>query len=56
MPVFSYKGFDAKGKSISGEREADSPRNLRFLLRKEGIILNNLEESQSKEQSNLSKN
>lgn len=37
MPVFVYKGLDARGKEVKGMRDADSPRTLRALLKKDGI-------------------
>ncbi len=39
MPVFKYKGLNTSGKTVSGIRDADSPRALRGLLKKEGIYL-----------------
>jgi len=39
MPVFKYKGLNTNGKTVSGIRDADSPRALRGLLKKEGIYL-----------------
>ncbi len=45
MPVFQYKGFDAKGKAIGGVKDADNPRALRALLRREGILLTEVKES-----------
>lgn len=44
MPVYEYKGLDAKGKQVQGVREADGPRVLKALLRKEGIFLTELYE------------
>src|SRR5437016_8780488 len=37
MPLFTYKGTDAQGKSISGQREADNKAHLQNLLRRERI-------------------
>ncbi len=39
MPVFEYKGLSAAGKTVSGLKEADSPKTLRGLLKKEGVFL-----------------
>lgn len=39
MPVFEYKGLTAAGKSIAGLRDADSPKTLRALLRKDGVFV-----------------
>jgi general secretion pathway protein F len=45
MPVFQYKGFDSKGKPVSGIKDADSPRTLRQNLRRDGILLTEVKES-----------
>lgn len=39
MPVFEYKGLNEAGKALKGVRDADSPKTLRSVLRKEGIFL-----------------
>ncbi len=39
MAVFEYKGLNAAGKTITGMKEADSPKSLRLLLRKDGVFL-----------------
>jgi len=39
MAVFEYKGLNAAGKTETGMKEADSPKTLRALLRKDGIFL-----------------
>jgi len=39
MPVYRYKGLSSAGKAVAGIRDADSPRGLRALLRKEGVFL-----------------
>lgn len=39
MPVFEYKGLSEAGKPVSGLQEADSPKSLRALLRKNGVFL-----------------
>jgi general secretion pathway protein F len=39
MPVFAYKALDERGKSVEGLREADSPKSLRGLLRRDGLFL-----------------
>lgn len=39
MAVFEYKGLNAAGKTVSGLKEADSPKALRAVLRKDGIFL-----------------
>jgi general secretion pathway protein F len=39
MPVFAYKALDQSGKNVEGLKEADSPRTLRSVLRREGLYL-----------------
>src|SRR5438477_288363 len=39
MPVFSYKAFDPKGKSVSGVKDADNLRALRAVLKRDGVLL-----------------
>src|SRR5512142_3222570 len=39
MPVFEYKALSAGGKPLTGLREADSPRTLRSVLKREGLYL-----------------
>jgi general secretion pathway protein F len=39
MAVFEFKGLDAAGKTVSGLKEADSPKSLRAVLRRDGIFL-----------------
>jgi general secretion pathway protein F len=43
MPVFEYKGLTEAGKEVRGVRDSDSAKNLRTLLRKEGIFLTEVE-------------
>lgn len=37
MPMYAYKGIAPSGKTISGTRDAESPKLLRQLLRKDGV-------------------
>ena len=39
MPVFEFKGLTEAGKTVQGVRDADSPKTLRQLLRKDGVFL-----------------
>ncbi len=39
MPVFDWKGFNAKGKSISGVVDADSPRDARLKLKRDSVLV-----------------
>jgi general secretion pathway protein F len=42
MTMFAYKGIGASGKAISGLRDADSPKALRQLLRKDGVVVTDI--------------
>jgi general secretion pathway protein F len=49
MPVFEYKGLDARGKAVSGIVDATDPKALKLALRKDGIFLTEIvEESRAK--------
>ncbi len=39
MPLYAYKGVGANGKATSGTADADSPKTLRQLLRKDGVVV-----------------
>ncbi len=39
MPMYAYKGIGAGGKVKTGVHDADSPKALRQLMRKEGIVV-----------------
>jgi general secretion pathway protein F len=45
MPVFSYKGFDSKGKPVTGVKDADSPKTLRANLRRDGVLITEAKEA-----------
>lgn len=53
MAVYEYKGIQvSSGKAVKGYRDAENPRALRGLLRKEGILLTLAnEESEQKERT-----
>jgi general secretion pathway protein F len=44
MPLYAWKGLDAAGKAANGTREADGPKALRQVLRKDGLFLTELRE------------
>lgn len=48
MPAYAYKGLDARGKAVNGVREAETPRLLRQLLRREGIFVTDTHEARVK--------
>ncbi|HEY0710571.1 MAG TPA: type II secretion system inner membrane protein GspF [Polyangia bacterium] len=39
MPLYAWKGLDARGKTTSGTREADGVKSLRQILRKDAVFL-----------------
>jgi general secretion pathway protein F len=39
MALWAYKGVDARGKSVSGVKDADNPKTLRANLRRDGILV-----------------
>jgi general secretion pathway protein F len=39
MPMYAYKGLGSNGKAVSGVRDAESPKVLRQVLRKDGVIV-----------------
>src|SRR5215831_1447619 len=39
MPVYAWKGLNAAGKAVTGTRDADGPKGLRQVLRKDGIFI-----------------
>ncbi len=43
MPMYAYKGVGNNGKSVTGVRDADSPKTLRQLLRKDGVLVMSFE-------------
>ncbi len=45
MPVFSYKGFDQRGKAVSGVKDADNLRALRANLKRDGILITEAKEA-----------
>ncbi len=45
MPVYAFKGFDAKGKAQNGLRDADNVRGLRLILKRDGIMLTDAKEA-----------
>jgi len=45
MPVFSYKGFDTRGKAVSGIKDADNVRSLRANLKRDGVLITEAKEA-----------
>src|SRR5450432_669898 len=47
MPVWAYKGIDSRGKSVSGAKDADSPKTLRAAMRRDGVIVTDVVEARA---------
>ncbi|MBH1988568.1 MAG: type II secretion system inner membrane protein GspF [Myxococcaceae bacterium] len=47
MPIYEYHGYDLKGKSVKGSRDADSVKALRVLLKREGVLATQIDEASS---------
>src|SRR4051794_35665092 len=45
MPVYSYRGFDPKGRNVSGVRDADNMRALKATLKREGVMISEAKEA-----------
>ncbi|MDB4970122.1 MAG: ral secretion pathway protein [Myxococcales bacterium] len=45
MPVYSYKGFDTRGKAVSGVKDADNLRALRANLKRDGVLITEAKEA-----------
>ena len=45
MPIYAYKGVNNSGKSVNGTREAESPKAIKLLLRREGIFITEFNEA-----------
>jgi general secretion pathway protein F len=44
VALYAWKGLDPKGKAIAGTREADGPKALRLVLRKDAVFLTEMRE------------
>jgi general secretion pathway protein F len=43
MPMYAYRGVASSGKATSGVRDAESPKVLRQVLRKDGVLVTSFE-------------
>jgi len=43
MPMYAYKGLATNGKAVNGIRDAESPKLLRQILRKDGVLVTSFE-------------
>ena len=39
MAVFEWRGINPGGKTVKGVRDADNPKALKLLLRREGVLV-----------------
>jgi len=51
VPIYEYKGLNAKGKDTKGVLDADSPRSLKERLVKEGVFLSEYIETRGGEET-----
>ncbi|MEM7448080.1 MAG: type II secretion system inner membrane protein GspF [Myxococcota bacterium] len=52
MAVFRWQGINAKGKTVKGVRDADSPKALKLNLKREGVLVTQLlEESEAQKRN-----
>ena len=47
MAVYAYKGLDARGKTVAGAKDAESPKALRALLRRDGVVVTEVAEARA---------
>lgn len=47
MPMWAFKGVDARGKAVNGVRDADTPKILRTALRRDGVIVTEVAEARA---------
>src|SRR4051812_11677007 len=45
MVMYAYKGIGPTGKNVTGLRDAESPKAVRLLLRREGVVVTECEVS-----------
>ena len=43
MALYAYKGIGPTGKAVAGVKDADSPKGVRALLRKDGVVVTSVE-------------
>jgi general secretion pathway protein F len=45
VPLYAYKGLGGDGRTVNGVHDAESPKALRALLRKDGVVVTDVAES-----------
>ena len=53
MPMYAFKGVSPSGKSVSGVKDAESPKTLRQILRKDGVLVTSFELSKGGKQAEM---
>ena len=48
MALYAYKGIGKNGKGVQGVRDGDSPKSIRQLLRREGVVVTDVSLSKGK--------
>jgi general secretion pathway protein F len=48
MAVFAWRGINASGKEVKGLDDADNPKALRLLLKRQGVLVTQVEEEAAK--------
>jgi general secretion pathway protein F len=48
MPIYEWRGFDGGGRKASGVVDADSPRDARVRLRRDGVLVTDVTEAASR--------
>ena len=43
MPLYAYKGIGPNGKPVSGVKDADTPKGLRQAMRRDGVLVTEVE-------------
>lgn len=54
MPLYAYKGVGADGRTINGVQDAESPKSLRAVLRKDGVVVTDVAESKGRKKAGAS--
>ncbi len=44
-PIYAYKGVDPRGKAVTGTKESDSPKTLRAVMRRDGVVVTDVAEA-----------
>jgi general secretion pathway protein F len=56
MPIFEYKAIDASGKNVKGLIEADSAKNARLKVKKNGLVITDINEKNAAQKSGNNSN